>query len=297
MQRLTMRNLSVLLLLTESISGLSLTAREQIYYRSLNTDVDIVGALGVPIGTVTEIEATIVAGRTLGTKFYQGSYLLKVAKVGSDPLTDQPISPFFSHSWDRVDLPRNRFELYELKTGRKTGTLTSEDIEQVERDYVGRSYRLLVYELGGFSGVPGGLPRDYPVWQDDRGYGFHTQLVVLRILEQPSEHERTGSQAQPPKQKEPDVHGAASAGSITVRIVGEGVKRPGLFHVAPGTQLREVIAQAEPSVRSNGWFLVFRQVDGRDRILGFRLEREKSPPLPDFELQDGDHVSTAAHEP
>ena len=151
-------------------------------YRSLNRDVKILGQLGVPLGQIVEIYAAIVAGRTLHNKEDEGSYLLKVSKVGPKLLPDQPVCCFMTHSWADVKIASDEFSLYKMKTGRKTGSLTSSEVEKLEMGYVGRTYRLLVYEEGRFSGMPAGLPEDYPVWQD-RGFGFDSYLVVLRIIE------------------------------------------------------------------------------------------------------------------
>jgi len=151
-------------------------------YRSLNRDVKILGQLGVPLGKIVEIDATIVAGRSLHNKGDAGSYLLKVSKVGPKRRPDQPVCRFMTHSWTDVKIVSDEFSLYEMKTGRKTGSLSSSEVEKLEVGYVGRTYRLLVYEEGGFSGIPADLPEDYPVWQD-QGFGFETCLVVLRIIE------------------------------------------------------------------------------------------------------------------
>jgi hypothetical protein len=65
-----------------------------------------------------------------------------------------------------------------MKMGKEAGELDSGQIAELQKGYVGREVRLAVYETGGYSGIPGNLPRDVGVWQDHR-FGFSTWLVVL----------------------------------------------------------------------------------------------------------------------
>ena len=156
-------------------------------YRSLGRDVVIVGQLGVPLGTVVQVDATIVAGRTLASKDLMAEYLLKVTQVGSSSVSNAPNCRFQTHSWGEVKIAPDEFSLYELKKGKKTGSLSDSQVAELERGYVGRLYRLLVYEEGVYTGVYTGIPRDlptdYPIWQD-HSFGFSTHLVVLRIIEE-----------------------------------------------------------------------------------------------------------------
>ena len=71
------------------------------------------------------------------------------------------------------------FGLYTLKTGKTASRLTGEQIDELEKGYVGSAVRLLAYETGAFSGIPSNLPRDFVVWQDRR-FSFSTQLVILQ---------------------------------------------------------------------------------------------------------------------
>ncbi|MCX7010589.1 MAG: hypothetical protein NTY53_25650, partial [Kiritimatiellaeota bacterium] len=112
--------------------------------------VAVIGRLGVPIGQAVEIEAVVIAGRELGEKAYQSDYLLKVTQVAGRPLTNPPLFRFKTHSWDHVPLAGDTFALYELKTGRKTGSLDDKQITELERGYVASSVRLLAYEEGFF---------------------------------------------------------------------------------------------------------------------------------------------------
>ncbi len=138
----------------------------------------VTGRLGLPLGTATEIQAEIFAGRETRRKADQSLYLLKVTHVAGEKLSGTPLLRFSVPRFARVKLANDDFGLYELKNGKRTGRLDSEQVAKLERGYVGKSVRLVVYEVGGFSGMPKDLPKDAPIWQDHRFY-FSTHLVVL----------------------------------------------------------------------------------------------------------------------
>ncbi|MEM9346934.1 MAG: hypothetical protein AAGB26_09995 [Planctomycetota bacterium] len=77
-----------------------------------------------------------------------------------------------------VELANDDFDFYELNHGKRIGRLNSNQVQALQNDYVGKQVRLAVYETGGFSGIPGNLPDDVPVWQD-HAFGFSARLVVL----------------------------------------------------------------------------------------------------------------------
>jgi hypothetical protein len=160
-----------------------LSAQTLVDSHKLGKDFVITGDLGVPLGSIVEINATIIAGSSLGWKDLSSDYLLKVTKVGSNSVSNPPTCQFEIHSWDNVKIAPNVFALSELKNGKRADSLSSSQISELERGYVGKNYRLLVYEEGAFSGVPKDLPEDYMVWQD-RPFGFRSRLVVLRILDE-----------------------------------------------------------------------------------------------------------------
>jgi hypothetical protein len=142
------------------------------------TERPVVGALGIELGTVSEIRAIVIAGNQLRTKQYQGSYLLRVTDVDGRALTKPRLMEFSIPSFTRVKLASDAFGLYELKTGIKAGPLDSKQIAEIEKGYVGKEMRLVVYETGRYSGIPANLPKDVPVWQD-HAFEFSTSLVVL----------------------------------------------------------------------------------------------------------------------
>jgi hypothetical protein len=137
-----------------------------------------VGVLGLPLGTVARIRAVVVAGRDLHDKGHSAQFLLRVTEVNGRELADQPLCEFGVPAFLRKNLARTHDELYEMKHGKKAGELSGKQMEALERGYVGREFTLDAYETGGFSGIPKNMPDDVMQWQD-RGFGFHTSLVVL----------------------------------------------------------------------------------------------------------------------
>jgi hypothetical protein len=131
----------------------------------------------MPLGTVAEVRATVISGSELHDKGHQGSYLLRVTEVGGRAIERPANLEFTVPSFVNVKLARGVFELYELKTGKKAGQLNSNRIAEIETGYVGKQLRLIVYETGGYSGIPRNLPPDV-TWQD-HGFSFSTSLVVL----------------------------------------------------------------------------------------------------------------------
>lgn len=141
----------------------------------------IIGHLGISLGTVAEIETEVVAGRELRSKYYSNRYLLRIHKV-DDQTLERPVMMVFSVfpavNTTNIGLARNSFELHRLKTDKKARSLNTEQITELEKGYVGKRMRFYAYETGRFDGLPHNLPPTVNIWQD-RGFGFHTHLIVL----------------------------------------------------------------------------------------------------------------------
>jgi hypothetical protein len=135
----------------------------------------VLGLLGVPLGTVAEIEAEIVRG---GNAKADPDFMLRVTAVDNVPLPDAMNMRFSVPAFVRVPIASNYFELHKLKTGERAASLDTAQMEQLAEGYVGKRVRLACYESGGFSGMPKNKPPDVPSWQD-RGFGFSTSLIVL----------------------------------------------------------------------------------------------------------------------
>jgi hypothetical protein len=138
----------------------------------------VVGELGVPLGTVVEVEATVVAGRELRVKGLSSLYLLEVTHVNGRSLTEPQMMEFAVPPWISASLANDNLDLHEMKTGQKAGSLDGDAIEELERGYVGKRVRVAVYEVGRFTGIPRNLPDDVPVWADV-GFWFRSSLIVV----------------------------------------------------------------------------------------------------------------------
>lgn len=150
----------------------------------------VIGKLGLPLGTAAEIDAEVISGCDLRLKGYESLYLLKVTHVNGKKLDAPPLLRFSVPGFAAVELADTTFSLYEMKNGTKAHSLTSSQIAAIEKGYVGKSLRLLVYETGGFWGVPRQLPDDVSVWAD-ASFHFSTSLIVLAQRHKRSESGRT----------------------------------------------------------------------------------------------------------
>jgi hypothetical protein len=139
----------------------------------------VIGELGIPLGTCGEIQGKVIAGRDLRLKEYDGAYLLSVTHVGNKRMATPVNLRFVTAPGASVKLARDGFELHELKTGKKTGTLTDTKIRELEEGYVGKTMKLTAYEVGGFSGIPRKMPEGRVIWWADTGFHFSTSLVVI----------------------------------------------------------------------------------------------------------------------
>lgn len=138
----------------------------------------VTGSLGIPLGTVCEIEAEIISGDSLSQKGYSSVYLLNVAAVNGKHLERPRMFEFSIHPVADMKLPNDNWSLYEFKHGKKALSLNAEKIKELETGYIGSTVHLIVYEAGSFSGIPDNLPKDFPVWQGRRIH-FSTSLTVL----------------------------------------------------------------------------------------------------------------------
>jgi hypothetical protein len=96
-----------------------------------------IGLLGLPLGTVTDIHATVVAKGEFGGKPGR-RYILRVSEISGHALTQPRDFKFEKFSFVDVALAKDEFELYELKTGEKTGTLRQKKAAELERGYIGK---------------------------------------------------------------------------------------------------------------------------------------------------------------
>jgi hypothetical protein len=141
---------------------------------------NVIGNLGLRLGTAVEIEAEVVSGSSLRMKGYDFKYLLKVTHVDNKALSTTPVMQFYlAPGVASVELANDTFALYKMKHGEKAESLASAKIAEIEKGYVGKKMRLIVYEVGSFHGIPNQLlSKDGPIWADTP-FHFSTLLAVL----------------------------------------------------------------------------------------------------------------------
>ena len=145
---------------------------EEFYERGL------LGELGVPIGKMMTVNATVYDGRETRMKAYTSRYLLKVTAVNGVTLDSEPLMEFHNSQWSGVPLAETHSQLREMLEGEASGKLTAEQIAELKKGYAGKSVTVLAYETGGFFGRPPNLPDNYPQIAS-RGFGFFNELVVV----------------------------------------------------------------------------------------------------------------------
>jgi hypothetical protein len=177
-----MRAISVIVLLACVITStvLSQAPHTKSILATELDQIDVIGELDVPLGTVVDIEATIVSGKSLRLKAFDGQYLLNVTKVDGKTLKKPRVCEFVAAPGNAANLATDSFQLHQLKKGERAGRLTETLIEELEKDYVGQPLKLSVYELGSFKGLPRTVPEGigFRKWQDS-GFTFTTYLRVL----------------------------------------------------------------------------------------------------------------------
>jgi hypothetical protein len=177
----TRHNASVLPLLHTTVLALVFTGcaaapRTRIPVSDFNERYEIIGRLGLPLGTVTPVIAEVVRGYDLREKQYQGHYLLAIHHVGAQALPGRLVMDFEDRTYE---VPRDQFARYEQLHGEKAHQLERNDIPALDAGYVGRNVNLIVYETGSFRGIPPNLPDDW-VWQDTDRY-LETRLIILKV--------------------------------------------------------------------------------------------------------------------
>lgn len=138
----------------------------------------VLGQLGLPLGTVATIDAVVTSGDETRAKVYQGRYLLTVTHVNGKPLEKPPVMRFVVDRLSyTVNLPHDTKSLLAAKQNEGNPVANQKEIE---KEYVGKTHRLVVYEEGGYAGIPDNLPKGVPL-AGAAGFGFRfsTSLTVL----------------------------------------------------------------------------------------------------------------------
>jgi len=134
-----------------------------------------------PLGTLLKMEVEVYDGDLTERKEYEGIYLFKINTVDNKQTTDTVLMEFRDETGK---FPANSFELYKYLYGKDAGSISSEQINKMKREYVGKVFSIVAYESGEFTGMPKG----YSEYQGEKaGMGFHFQnyLVVVADLTKP----------------------------------------------------------------------------------------------------------------
>ena len=142
---------------------------------------DVVGVLGLPLGQVTEISATVVSGNSTRRKADSGTYLLDVLTVNGKKLPNSRLIHFNVAPGSHAQLAHDTFALFELKTGKKPGRIGSTEVKEIELGYVDTTVRLSVYETGGYAGIPA----NSKLGTAGTAFSFRTHLEILEQLDSP----------------------------------------------------------------------------------------------------------------
>ena len=127
----------------------------------------VIGLLGQPLGNVLTIEGDIVDGSQIRIKDLSGKPVLQVARVNGQPVESRPIL---------------QFDWFRSKSSR---------VEPA----IGTHFAYVAYETGKFDGVPD-KAREYIGPVASLGFGFRTQLVLLRDESGSNSNQQTPSSRQ-----------------------------------------------------------------------------------------------------
>ncbi|MFD2920872.1 hypothetical protein ACFS6H_14205 [Terrimonas rubra] len=134
--------------------------------------------LTVPFGTLVKMEVEVVDGDDLRKKELQGVFLFKIKAVDSVVL-HEPVIMIFKDETDRF--PDDGFSLYRHLYGKKRNKLTTAENDEMKRKYVGKSFTIMGYESGAFTGIPDDYFKYQPVRQDNNFYFRHYLVVVADL--------------------------------------------------------------------------------------------------------------------
>ncbi len=110
-------------------------------------------------------------------------YFLQITSANGKQLKNVVSMKFYGGRFKNGSLASDAFQLYELKHGKKPGSLDDKQTAELEKGYIGSKVKLIAYESGMFRGVPRKLPKDYPIWQD-QGFHFANSLSVLDRMDE-----------------------------------------------------------------------------------------------------------------
>ncbi|NOT93411.1 hypothetical protein [Ferruginibacter sp.] len=121
------------------------------------------------------MDIEIVDGIELNDKDHQSSFLFRIKSVDSIALTKSVIMEFKDETGE---FPADEFQLYKYLYGKKKETVSSDIAVKIKKNYVGKTFKVVAYETGEFTGIPNGYFEYLPVRQD---YGFHFRHYIIAV--------------------------------------------------------------------------------------------------------------------
>lgn len=120
------------------------------YKSNISIKKSINEKLNVPFGTLVKLKIEIIDGNSMDRKGFQGTYLIRVLETNDSKLNKPFIIPFEDQT---RKFPKNDFLLYEFIYGKEVeNELSSDKIEEIKKNYVGKIFHVLAYESGCFGG-------------------------------------------------------------------------------------------------------------------------------------------------
>ena len=137
--------------------------------------MQITTKLGHSFGDILNLKVEIIHGNSLKRKALEGLYLMKILEVNNKPVEGNVYMTFVDETGK---FPRGCFELYNYLYGKETGSLTSDQVNVIEKQYLGKKANVIAYETGAFTGVPDGYFNYQPL-RSSTGFYFESYLVVI----------------------------------------------------------------------------------------------------------------------
>lgn len=156
----------------------SMSMKEKIITLSDLKNKHVVGELGLPLGSIAVIRATICDGDLMNDKIHDGEYLLRITHVNDEIITASPILEFSLRHAGKINLATNSFDLFFMNNGYTVEELNASQIAKLKNEYVDKEVTLVCYETGEFTGMPEDIPDDVLPWQE-AGFRFKSKLEIL----------------------------------------------------------------------------------------------------------------------
>jgi hypothetical protein len=140
-----------------------------------SSKISITTKLGIPLGTISKLEAEVYAGDNLHMKAFQGVYLLKINSIDNKTVNDTLILSFTDETGT---LANDCFSLYKLVYKKTAGTIPGELINKMGKKYIGKKITIMAYETGQFTGQPNTYS-DYKPLESGLPFHFDHSLVIV----------------------------------------------------------------------------------------------------------------------